>query len=124
MRNHATQVGVLLATILLFITTMLPWQSASGSGIARRDAVRSEEQHRQEAIKLAKEAADYSQQGQVGPFLTSAEAAIQHALKAGKEAHLDAGIAELKQAVEHGSAGNADVATKHAEQAVMHLSGK
>jgi hypothetical protein len=35
--------------------------------------------------------------------------------------HLDAGIAELGEAIAHGKAGHADVATKHANSAVMHL---
>jgi hypothetical protein len=35
---------------------------------------------------------------------------------------VDEGIAELNQAIEHGKAGHADAATKHAEQAVTHLS--
>ena len=39
-----------------------------------------------------------------------------------KNPHLDEGIKELKEAVEHGKAGHADVATEHAEGAVMHLS--
>ena len=81
-------------------------------------------QRLQEAAKLAREAADHGKQGHVGPFLTSTEAALQHALKAGKDAHVAVGIAELKQAIEHGNAGHADVATKHAEQAVTHLSEK
>lgn len=112
------------ALFILITATLLPLQSVFGEGGARRDVMRAEDQHRQDAIKLAKEAADHSKQGHMGPFLTSAEAAMQHALKARKDAHVDAGIAELKHAVEHGSAGHADVATKHTEQAVTHLSEK
>lgn len=117
--------AVTLAAIFVIATaTVLPLQSVFAEGGARRDVMRSEDQHRQEAIKLAKEAADHSKQGHVGPFLASADAALQHALKARKDAHVDAGIAELKHAVEHGSAGHTDVATKHVEQAVTHLSEK
>lgn len=116
---------VALAAIFVLVTaTVLPVQPVFAEGGARRDVMRSEDQNRQEAIKLAKEAADHSKQGHVGPFLASAEAALQHALKAGKDAHVDAGIAELKHAIEHGSAGHADVATKHTEQAATHLSEK
>ncbi len=125
MTRYTTQLTVTLAALVALVSwTVLPLQPVFAEGGARRDVMRSEDQHRQEAIKLAKEAADHSKQGHVGPFLTSAEAAMQHALKARKDAHVDAGIAELKHAVEHGSAGHTDVATKHAEQAVTHLSGK
>ncbi|MBI5314976.1 MAG: hypothetical protein HZB34_03300 [Nitrospirae bacterium] len=75
-------------------------------------------------MTLAQEAADHGKQGHVGAFLTSAEAALQSALKAGEAPHVDAGIGELKQAIEHGKAGHADVATKHAEQAITHLAEK
>ncbi len=125
MIQPATQLSVRFATVLvLTMTIILPLQSVFGSGIARRDAVRSEEQHRQEAVQLTKEAVDHGKQGQVGLFLSSAEAALQHAFKAGKDVHVDAGITELKQALEQGSAGHGDLAIQHAEQAVLHLSGK
>lgn len=125
MTRYTTQLAVSLAALFVVATaTVLPLQPAFAEGGARRDVMRAEDQHRQEAIKLATEAADHSKQGHTGPFLTSAEAAMQHALKAHKDAHVDAGIAELKHAIEHGSAGHADVATKHAEQAVTHLSQK
>ena len=125
MRRYIRPRAVALTALFVLVTsTVLPLQPVFAEGGARRDAVRSEDQHRQEAATLAKEAADHSKLGHVGPFLTSAEAALQHALKAGKDAHVDAAIAELKHAVEHGSAGHTDVATKHAEQAVMHLSAK
>lgn len=112
------------ALLVLTMTILLPSESVFGSGIARRDAVRSEEQHRQEAVQLAKEAADHVKQGDVGLFLSSAEAALQHAFKAGKDSRVEAGITELKQALEQERAGHADAATQHAEQAVTHLSGK
>jgi HEPN domain-containing protein len=102
--------------------TVLPVQPVFGEGGARRDVIRAEEQHRQDAITLAREAADHGKQGHVSALLTSAEAALQSALKAGEAPHVDAGIGELKQAIEHGKAGHADVATTHAEQAVTHLS--
>ena len=125
MRRYTTQGALTFAALFVLVTvTVLPLQPVFAEGGARRDAVRSEDQHRQEAIKLATEAADHSKQGHMGAFQTSAEAAMQHALKARKDAHVDAAVAELKHAVEHGSAGHADVATKHAEQAVTHLSEK
>ncbi|MBL8074691.1 MAG: metal-binding protein SmbP [Nitrospira sp.] len=125
MRRYTTHGTFTLAALFVLVTgTVLPLETVFAEGGARRDVMRSEDQHRQEAIKLATEAADHSKQGHMGPFLTSAEAAMQHALKARKDAHVDAAVAELKHAVEHGSAGHADVATKHAEQAVTHLSEK
>lgn len=117
--------AVALASVFVLVTaTVLPLQPVFGEGGARRDVIRAEEQHRQEAITLATEAADHGQQGHVSALLTSAEAALQSALQAGEAPHVDAGIRELKQAIEHGKAGHADVATKHAEQAVTHLSEK
>jgi hypothetical protein len=110
--------------LVLVTATVLPLQPVFGEGGARRDVIRAEEQNRQEAIMLATEAADHGQQGHVSALLTSAEAALQSALKAGEAPHVDAGIRELKQAIEHGKAGHGDVATKHAEQAVTHLSEK
>ncbi len=125
MIQPAMQFRVRFATVLvLTMTILLPLESVFGSGIARRDAVRSEEQHRQEAVQLAKEAADHGKQGDVGLFLSTVEAALQHAFKAGKDSRVEAGITELKQALEQGSAGHGDVAIQHAEQAVIHLSGK
>lgn len=54
-----------------------------------------EQQHRQEAIELAKEAADHGKQGYISALLTTGEAALQHAQKAGENGHVDAGITEL-----------------------------
>lgn len=117
--------AVALAFLLVLVTAIvLPLQPVFGEGGARRDVIRAEEPYRQEAITLATEAADHGQQGHVSELLTSAEAALQSALKAGEAPHVDAGIRELKQAIEHGKAGHADVAMKHAEQAVTHLSEK
>ena len=125
MRRYTTRLAVVLGTVFILATaTLLPLQPVFGEGGARRDVVRAEEQHRQDAITLATEAADHGRQGHVGALLTSAEAALQSALKAGEAPHVDAGIKELKQAIEHGKAGHADVATKHAGQAVTHLSEK
>lgn len=125
MTRYATQRTVTLAALFVFvIATVLPLQPVFGEGGARRDVLRSEDLHRQDVIKLAKEAADHSNQGRVGPFLASADATLQHALKAGRDTHVDAGNAELKHAIEHGSADHADVAMKHTEQAVTHLSEK
>ena len=117
--------AIALASVLVLVTAMvLPLQLVFGEGGARRDVMRAEEQQRQEAITLATEAVDHGRQGHVSALLTSAESALQSALKAGEAPHVDAGIRELKQAIEHGKAGHADVATKHAEQAVTHLSEK
>ncbi len=125
MSRYTTRLAVMLGTVFILATaTMLPVQPVFGSGVARRDAVHAEAQHRQDAITRAKDAVAYGQQGHAEALVTNADAALQHALKAGEDAHLDAGITELKQAIEHGNAGHADVATKHAEQAVTHLSEK
>jgi len=125
MRRSIMSRAVALAALCVLVTAMvLPLQPVFGEGGARRDVIRAEEQYRQEAIALANEAADHGKQGHAGALLTSAEAALQSALKAGEAPHVDAGIGELKQAIEHGKAGHADVATKHAEQAVAHLSEK
>ena len=125
MTRYIMSQAVALAALCVLVTaTVLPLQPVFGEGGARRDVIRAEEEQRQEAIALATEAADHGKQGHVSALLTSAEAALQSALKAGEAPHVDAGIRELKQAIEHGKAGHADVATKHAEQAVTHLSEK
>jgi hypothetical protein len=123
-RDSMPQAIALASMFVLVTATVLPLQPVFGEGGARRDVIHAEEQNRQEAITLATEAVDHGQQGHVSALLTSAEAALQSALKAGEAPHVDAGIRELKQAIEHGKAGHADVATKHAEQAVTHLSEK
>lgn len=123
MTRYTTRRAVALATVFVLVTaTMLPLQPVFGEGGARRDVIRFEEQNRQDALKLAKEAVDHGKQGHVGALLTSAEAALRYALKAGKAPHVNEGIGELKRAIEHGEGGHADVATKHAELAVTHLS--
>lgn len=125
MTRYTTQVGVSVAVVFVLTTaTVLPLPSVFAEGGARRDVMRTEDQHRQDAIKLAKDAVVHGKQGHAEAVVSNAEAALQHALKAGKDAHLETGIAELKHAMEHGNAGHADVATKHAEQAVTHLSEK
>lgn len=116
--------AALAAMFVLVTATVLPLQPVYGEGGARRDVMRSEEQHRQDALKLAKDAVAHGKQGHAEALVTNADAALQHVLKGGKDAHVDAGVTELKQAIEHGKSGHADVATKHAEQAVMHLSEK
>ncbi len=114
-----------LASLFVLVTaTVLPLQPVFGEGGARRDVMRAEDLSREEALTLAEEAADHGKQGHASALVTSAEAALQAAQKAGEAPHVDAGIKELKQAIEHGKAGHADVATKHAEQAVTHLSEK
>ncbi|PJA78070.1 MAG: metal-binding protein SmbP, partial [Nitrospirae bacterium CG_4_9_14_3_um_filter_51_5] len=53
-----------------------------------------------------------------------AQEALTHAQAAQKDVknpHLDEGVHELMEAVEHGKKGHADVGTKHAKSAVMHL---
>lgn len=115
--------AVALAAVFILVTaTMLPLQPVFGEGGARRDVMRFEEQNRQDAIKHAKEAVDHGKQGHAAALVTSAEAALQQALKAGKAPHVNEGIGELKYAIEHGKGGHADVATKHAELAVARLS--
>jgi hypothetical protein len=123
MTRYATPLAVTLTALFILVSAIvLPLQPVFGEGGARRDVVRSEEQSRQEAIQLAEDAVAHGTQGHAGALLTSAQAALQHAMNAGKDAHVDAGITELKQAIEHGKAGHVDVATKHAEQAITHLS--
>ncbi len=117
--------AVALASLFVLVTaTVLPLPPVFGEGGARRDVMRAEDQHRQEAVELATDAVVHGKQGHAEALVTNAEAALQSALKAGEAPHVDAGISELKQAIEHGKAGHADVATKHAEQAVTHLSEK
>ena len=115
---------MLVAGVALMAATMLSVQSALGSGIARRDAVRVEEQHQQDAMMFAQDAVARGKQGQANAFLTSAEAALQHALEAGKGPHVEAAVTELKHAIEQAKAGHADVATAHAKQAIIHFSAK
>ncbi|MDH4084068.1 MAG: small metal-binding protein SmbP [Nitrospira sp.] len=123
MTRYITQRVITLAAVFVLATaTMLPLQPVFGEGGARRDVMRFEAQNHQDAIKLAKEAVEHGKQGHVGALLTSAEAALEYALKAGKAPHVEEGIGELKHAIEHGKGGHADVATKHAELAVTHLS--
>ena len=125
MRRYTTRLAVMLGAVFILSTaTVLPLQPVFGEGGARRDVIRAEEQNRHDAITLATEAADHGKQGHVSALLTSAEEALQAALKAGEAPYVDAAIKELKQAIEHGKAGHADVATKHAELAVTHLSEK
>lgn len=125
MTRYTTQLTVALTAVFILATAIvLPLQPVFGEGGARRDVMRSEEQHRQDAVKLAKEAVGHGKQGHAEALVTNADTALQHALQAGKGPHVVAGITELKQAIEHGKAGHADVATTHAEQAVTHLSEK
>ena len=120
-----TQRVVLLAAGLVpFTVTMLAAQPAFSSGIARRDAVRVEEQHQQDAITCAQDAVAHGKQGHTEAIVSNADAALQHAMKANKGPYVEAAIAELKNAIEHGKAGYADVATNHADAAVTHLSEK
>ena len=97
--------------------------------------------HVAEAISHAEEAVDHGGMGHADAVVTHAECmtadfyllmtvvthaevALQHAQAAQKDMsnpHLDAGVAELGEAITHGKAGHADVATSHAKSAVMHL---
>lgn len=125
MTRYTTQVAMTLAALFVLVTaTVLPSLPVFGEGGARRDVMRSEDQHRQEAIKLAKDAVAHGKEGHADAVVANADAALQHALKAGKGPHVETGIGELKAAIEHGKAGHADVAMTHAEAAVTHLSEK
>ena len=122
MRRLVTpQGGMLAAGVVLMTVTALSVPPVFSSGIARRDAVRSEQQHQQDAVTCAQDAVVHGKQGHAVAFLGSVDVALQHALKAGKGPHVEAAVTELKNAIEHGKAGHADVATKHAEAAVTHL---
>ena len=125
MTRYTTQLAVTLAAgFILATATVLPLQPVFGEGGARRDVMRAEDQHRQEALKLAKDAVAHGKQGHADALVTNADAALQHAMKASKGPHVDTAVTELKSAIEHGKAGHADVATTHAEAAVTHLSEK
>ena len=105
----------------MVLTISLPLQPTFGEGGARRDNVR-QEQSAKDALKHAMEAVDHGKQGHADKLVTHAEAALQHAMKGGKEPHVAEAITNLKEAIEHGKAGHADVATNHAEIAITHLS--
>ncbi len=123
MTRHTTRLAVGLTGVLATVfTTALPLQSAFGEGGARRDVVRQEGQHVQDAITHATEAVGHGKQGSAEKLVTHAEVSLQQAARGGKDPHLDEAITNLKEAVEHGKAGHADLATKHAESAVTHLS--
>ena len=125
MTRYTTQCALTLAAVFILVTaTLLPLQPVYGEGGARRDVMRAEDQHRQEALTLAKDAVAHGKQGHAEALVTNADAALQHAMKANKGPHVEAAITELKNAIEHGKAGHADVATKHADAAVTHLSEK
>jgi hypothetical protein len=78
--------------------------------------VYAEEDHLDEALKHAKEAAE-STDGKT--IAKHAELARIHAKTA--DEHLDAGIKSLDRATEQGNLGNHDIAKKAAEEAVEHL---
>ena len=125
MTRYMTQLALTLGSVFVLVTaTLLPLQPVYGEGGARRDVMRAEDQHRQEALKFAKDAVAHGKQGHAEAIVSNADAALQHALKASKGLHVDAAVTELKNAIEHGKAGHADVATTHAEFAVTHLSEK
>lgn len=116
------RVVLLAAGMVLMTIPTLSVQQAFSSGIARRDAVRFEQQHQRDALTCAQDAVVHGKEGHAAALLMSVDAALQHALKAGNGPHVQAAVTELKNAVEHGKSGLADVATKHVEQAVLHLS--
>jgi len=125
MIRYTTQLALTHCAVFIITTaTLLPLQSVYGEGGARRDVMRAEDQHRQEALKLAKDAVAHGKQGHAEAVVSNAEASLQHAIKASKGPHVEAAIAELKNAIEHGKSGHAEVATTHAESAVTHLSEK
>ena len=122
MTRHRTRLAVALTGVFATIlTTSLPLQPTFGEGGARRDNVR-QEQTIKDAIKHATEAVDHGKQGHAEKLVTSAEASLQLALRGGESPHVAEAITHLKEAIEHGKAGHADVATRHAENAVTHLS--
>jgi hypothetical protein len=122
MTRHTTRLAVALTGVLATVTMSLPLQSAFGEGAARRDVVRQEGQHVKDAIKHATEAVSHGKQGSAEKLVAHAEAALQQAMRGGKDPHLEEAITNLKEAVEHGKGGHSDVAMKHAESAVTHLS--
>ena len=101
--------------VIGFVATLL------GVPFAVTDVLASNK-HVSEAIEHAKGAAKEKDAKSV---VKHAEEALKHAQAAQKEIknpHLDEGVNQLKEAVEHGKAGHADVAAKAADSAVMHLS--
>lgn len=122
MTRHNTQLAVALTGVLVTVlTTTLPIQSTFGEGGARRDVVRQEEQNIRAAITFATEAVDHGKQGHAEKLVTQAEASLQQAMRGGTDPQLAEAITNLNAAIEHGKAGHTDVATKHAENAVTHL---
>ncbi len=80
--------------------------------------------HVAQAIAHAQEAEDHGGMGHTDEVVTHAEVSLQHAQAAKKEMsnpHLDAGIADLGEAIANGKAGDASGAYEHAKSAVMHL---
>lgn len=120
-RQNTRRAVALTGVLATLLTTTLPLQPTFGEGGARRDNVR-QEQTIKDAIKHATEAVDHGKQGHAEKLVTSAEASLQLALRGGESPHVAEAITHLKEAIEHGKAGHADVATRHAENAVTHLS--
>lgn len=82
----------------------------------------ADNKHVSEAVEHAKGAA---KEKDAKAIVKHAEEALKHAQAAQKDMknpHLDEGVNQLKEAVEHGKAGHADVAAKAADSAAMHLS--
>lgn len=82
----------------------------------------ADNKHVAEAVEHAKGAA---KEKDAKAVVKHAEEALKHAQAAQKDMknpHLDEGVHQLKEAVEHGKAGHADVAAKAADSAAMHLS--
>ena len=80
--------------------------------------------HVAQAIVHAQEAEEHGGMGHTDEVVTHAEVSLQHAQAAKKEMsnpHLDAGIADLGEAIANGKAGDASGAYEHAKSAVMHL---
>jgi hypothetical protein len=80
--------------------------------------------HVAEAITHAQEAEDHGGKGHADEVVKHAEVSLQHAQAAKKEMsnpHLDAGIAELGQAIALGKSGDAAGAYEHAKSAGMHF---
>jgi len=76
--------------------------------------------HAAEALEHAKEAVSHGKQGHGDVLKKHAEIALKHAKEAKTNPHVEEGMLQLKLAVSN--APKVEVATKHAEEAVTHLS--
>jgi hypothetical protein len=87
-------------------------------------ALRAEENHKAEALKHALAAAESGQKGDAAAAGEHAKAAKVHAEAAEKEKanpHVEAGIKNLNESIEHAKLGHAQMAGESAEAAATHL---